>query len=468
MSSNDAVTIAYIHPNEIAHSFHQSLLAMIGYDLSHNGYVAEGGWLAARCYGADGIPGARNLVVQQFLDEKDADWLFWIDTDMGFAEDTIDKLMAIADPIKAPIVGGLCFAQKHQKDDGFGGWKSEIAPTIFEWVNRGEETGFLSRRDYPINALIRVAGTGSACVLVHRSVFEKMAEAYEPGCWYERVVNPTAGNKLMGEDLSFCLRAGALNIPVFVHTGIRTTHFKPVWLAEHDYWWGARANPATKKTAIIVPVMKRPDNAKPFMESLKASTGLAKVYAIADPKDVETVEAWNRAGAKVIATSTKVSFAERVNLGFKHTNEPFVFITGDDVKFHPGWLDHAQSIAGDKVHVVGTNDLGNKRVMAGDTATHLLIRRSYVNDQGASWDGPKVLAHEGYRHWFVDTEIVQVARQRGVWGMALGSIVEHLHPMWNKAEADEVYELGAKSAMDDKALFSQRAEEQGLVLKVDD
>src|SRR6266704_522877 len=150
--SNDAVTIAYIHPNEIAHSFHQSLMAMIGHDLSHDGHVGEGGWLAARCYGADGIPGARNLVVKQFLAEKDADWLFWIDTDMGFAPDTVDRLLAIADPVKAPIVGGLCFAQKHQKDDGFGGWHSEMAPTIFDWVNHGKETGFLSRRDYPINA----------------------------------------------------------------------------------------------------------------------------------------------------------------------------------------------------------------------------------------------------------------------------------------------------------------------------
>jgi len=205
-----------------------------------------------------------------------------------------------------------------------------------------------------------------------------------------------------------------------------------------------------------VPVMKRPKNAQPFMDSLRASTGMCKVYAIADPKDVETVEAWNRAGAKVIATSTKTTFAERINLGFKHTNEPFVFITGDDVRFHSGWLDHAQTVAGDKIHVVGTNDLGNPRVMAGEKATHLLIRRSYVDEVGASWDGPKIVGHEGYRHWFVDTEICQAAKDRGVWGMALGSVVEHLHPMWDKAEADEVYELGAKSSLQDQELFTKR------------
>jgi hypothetical protein len=49
------------------------------------------------------------------------------------------------------------------------------------------------------------------------------------------VPNTTTG-QLIGEDLSFCLRAGALKIPIFVHTGVPTTHFKHFWLSEDDYW----------------------------------------------------------------------------------------------------------------------------------------------------------------------------------------------------------------------------------------
>jgi hypothetical protein len=109
---------------------------------------------------------------------------------------------------------------------------------------------------------------------------------------------------------------------------------------------------------------------------------------------------------------------------------PWIFITGDDVRFHPGWLDHAQHIAAlTGAHVVGTNDWGNPRVMAGEHGTHLLIRRSYIEEQGASWDGPGVVCHEGYRHNYVDDEIVTVAKQRGVWVSAPGSVVEHFHPM---------------------------------------
>jgi hypothetical protein len=106
--------------------------------------------------------------------------------------------------------------------------------------------------------------------------------------------------------------------------------------------------------------------------------------------------------------------------------------------------------------VIGTNDLGNPRVTSGEHATHLLVRRSYVDDMGSSWDGPKVVAHEGYGHWFVDDELVTAAKQRGVWAMALGSLVEHLHPAWGKANDDDVYELGESHATTDRETFEAR------------
>jgi hypothetical protein len=186
------------------------------------------------------------------------------------------------------------------------------------------------------------------------------------------------------------------------------------------------------------------------------------VYAIADDDDPETGAAWAAAGAQVV-TGNAVTFAKKVNLGYAKTSEPWLFLVGDDVKFHAGWLDHAQHVAGElKADVVGTNDLGNPRVMAGEHATHLLVRRSYVDSVGASWDGPGVVCHEGYRHWFVDDELVTAAKQRGVWQMALGSIVEHNHPLWGKADDDEVYRLGQESAEADRKVFRSRLVEQGL------
>ena len=451
---NDAVTVAYVHPNEVTTSWHHSLLNLIGWDLGHGCHVARGGWIGIRCYGADGIPAARNNAVKQFL-ESDAEWLFWIDTDMGFEPDAVDRLLEVADPETRPIVGGLCFAQKQTVPDGMGGWRTALAPTIYDWttIEATGETGFLSRREYPINSLIQCAGTGSACILIHRSVFEHLA-ADGRGDWYDRIPNPTANGRLLGEDLSFCLRAGAAGIPLHVHTGVRTTHFKPAWLGEEDYWAGVVPPPATEPTAVIVPVLNRPQNAAPFMASLRATTGLATVYAVATFDDADTAKAWEDTGATVLYADD-ISFASKVNAGHAQTSEPWLFLTGDDVRFHPGWLDHAQAAATGH-DVVGTNDLGNPRVMKGEHAVHMLIRRAYVDEQGASWDGPGSVCHEGYRHWYVDDEIVTAARQRGAFAHAPGAVVEHLHPLWGKGETDDVYELGQESQNADRDLFQKR------------
>lgn len=456
----DAVTVAYVNDDAPAYSWHHSMVELIGHDLASRGRIMQGGYIAYR-YGTDGLVDARNKAVEQFLTERDAEWLFWIDTDMGFTADTLDRLIEVADPVERPIVGALCFTQRETAEDGMGGWRTAAAPTIFDWVHAEGQQGFAIRWDYPPDTVTQCAGTGSACILIHRSVFERMFKEYGRS-WYDRAFNPTMKVET-SEDLSFCMRAIALGIPVHVHTGVKTSHMKKVWLSEMEYQAQRPPAPATGETAVIVPVMKRPQNAEPFMRSLRASTGLARVFAIADHDDDETIAAWQSAGATVytFAGGEPGTFAEKVNFASRTISPewPWLFIVGDDVRFHPGWLDHAQAAAGDKYHVIGTNDLTNPRVLAGKHATHLLLRRSYVDEMGASWDGPGIVAHEGYGHWWVDDEIVAASRQRGILAMAPNSVVEHLHPAWGKGENDEVYERGQSHAEKDKALFMARCKE---------
>jgi hypothetical protein len=231
--STAAVTVAYVHPDEVTASWHQSLMSLIGFDLANEARVLRGGWVAVRCAASASIPEARNSVVETFLADRDAEWLWWIDTDMGFAPDTIERLLEAADPETRPIVGGLCFARKHIEDDGMGGWRAAIVPTIYDWadVPDTDGKGFISRSGYAPDALVQCAGTGSACLLVHRSVYERITASGRGAC-YDRVPN---NGGMISEDLSFCLRAGALGIPVWVHTGVRTTHFKPAWIGEDDF-----------------------------------------------------------------------------------------------------------------------------------------------------------------------------------------------------------------------------------------
>lgn len=452
MVNKGSVCLAYIHDVDVAYSWHHSIVDLIMYDGQNDGRILRGGYESVRCAKSSDLYDARNRAVAGFLDQGDAEWLFFVDTDMGFTPDTVDRLLAAADPKERPIVGALCFANREIGEDGKGGFYTMPRFTIFDWADIGNGRQFIGRTTYPINGLVQCAATGSACIIIHRSVLQDIRDEFGD-TWYNRITGDDG--KLVGEDISFCVRAGSLNVPTFVDTSVKTSHLKNIWLQEQDFWSRAQA-PASKECVdVLVPVMERPQNAKPFMESLRASTGLATAYAIANESDAETIEAWEAAGATVLRTDL-VSFADKINYGYEHSDNPWIFVVGDDVKFHSGWLDHAEAVAGEQFHVIGTNDLGNPRVTSGDHATHMLIRRSYVDDVGASWDGPKVVAHSGYRHWFVDDEIVEAAKQRRVWGMALGSIVEHLHPAWKKGKPDEVYARGEGWAAEDSKLYKSR------------
>ncbi len=450
----ETVTVAYLHSDEVAHSWHHSLVNLLMFDASGQQRIMRGGYIAFSS-GYD-VEHSRNLVAAQFLDNKTADWLLWIDSDMGFSHDALEQLLAHADADELPIVGGLCYGFKDIGGDGLNGMVRRPFTTMFRWQEQGDKAAFSPIVHYPPNTLVPVDATGAAFVLIHRSVFEKIRREYGD-VWYSRITNPTIPGSRFGEDISFCVRAAALGCRMAVHTGVRTNHHKQVHVNEAMFWHEVTPPPASEPTAVLVPVMRRPQNAAPFMQSLRASTGLATVYAVADDEDVATQQAWKEAGAVVLISERGSTFAQKVNHGYLHTTEPWLFLCGDDVRFRAGWLDHAQHAAAvSSASVIGTNDLGNPRVLAGEHATHLLIRRSYVDEHGASWDGPGVVCHEGYRHWYVDDEIVGAAKQRQAWAMALGSVVEHMHPQWGKAEPDDVYAQGQRSADKDGRLFKKR------------
>jgi len=441
-------------------SFMRSFLPTLALDLGGEQRIWRGGYAFQQCTSA-GVVEGRNQATKEFLHNSDAEWLWFVDSDMGWDPDALEKLMSVADKDERPIVGGLCF--------GFGPISDRIDhaqavvkkpfPTILDFAESEDDFAYRPRWGYLPNVPQRCDATGAAMLLIHRSALERM-EAESHGAWFDRIKHPKA-KSMWGEDTSFCARAKLLGIPVWVHAGVRTSHSKVVFVTETQYMAEIMAPPATDRVDVLVPVLNRPQNAEPFMRSLRASTGLASV-SVATNNETDR-DAWLDAGAhRVIMTEDRTTFAQKINDLAVLGDSPWVFIVGDDVKFHPGWLDHAEAI-GQRYAVVGTNDLGNPRVLAGEHATHLLIRRSYIDEQGASWDGPGVVCHEGYRHWYVDDEIVNAAKQRGVWGMALGSVVEHLHPAWGKSENDDTYRLGQRHQASDEKLFRKRLHHEQAV-----
>lgn len=233
MAERGKAVLAYVVSDSVAYSWHRSMMGLVAYDSGEAGRLRDGGGFLAIKYGTGGLIHARNQAVYEFLEDyPDADWLFWLDTDMGFQPDALELLLGAADPVERPIVGALCFSQRDDEPDGMGGWRVQATPTIYDWITLADQTGYAVRWDYPQDTVTRCAATGSACIVIHRSVLERIREEF--GTWYDRVPNPSTG-QVFSEDLSFCVRAGGLDFPVYVDTRVKTTHFKHQWVSEEDY-----------------------------------------------------------------------------------------------------------------------------------------------------------------------------------------------------------------------------------------
>lgn len=216
-------------------SFTDSLMRMFAYDASTTGSLIRGGGPMLLPASPNTIPDRRNQAAEFLLDQSEAEWLLFIDSDMGFAEDSLERLLAVADPQTAPVVGALCFGLRQTEADEMGGYRVQPFPTIYDWRLNKEtgKSGFSLRYDYTPDAVTQVAATGAAFLLIHRSVLIKVRD--EMGdTWFDRA-RMEAGEGLMGEDIAFCARLGRLGIPAFVHSGVHTTHLKAVWVDEEFY-----------------------------------------------------------------------------------------------------------------------------------------------------------------------------------------------------------------------------------------
>lgn len=227
------VQVAYAHGTTVSHSWHNSLMNMVAYDKAVGLNVISSAPFQVFCSGPHGLVEGRNLAVKHFLDETPHEWMFWVDTDMGFEPDALDSLLAAADPGARPVVGGLCFALKHTRADGMGGWSVKPLPTIFGLAKDPEgRIGFVNRSIYNPNTVMQVAGTGSAFILIHRSVLEAIREKHGD-VWYDLICYENG--RSISEDLSFCWRVTDALAPIFVHTGVKTTHHKQIWVGEDAY-----------------------------------------------------------------------------------------------------------------------------------------------------------------------------------------------------------------------------------------
>lgn len=145
-------------------------------------------------------------------------WLFQLDSDVLAPPDTIPRLISH----RLPIVSGLY----HQRFPTWDGITADYLPCMFnESVGADGKLTKAAIVDFRPGSLVEAAYVPGGCLLIHRSVFERMVQAgirrfFE---WTLQVDSEPPGSG-RSEDFEFCARARALGFKCFVDTSLIATH----------------------------------------------------------------------------------------------------------------------------------------------------------------------------------------------------------------------------------------------------
>lgn len=146
--------------------------------------------------------------------EEGFDYILWLDSDMTFEPDIMEKLLAD----DKDFVTGIYFTRKLP-------WR----PVLFKELDAGgfgEPPKSEFYMEYPINDLFEIEGCGFGAVLMKTEVAEKIIRKFHTA------FTPMLG---AGEDVAFCIRAKELGIPMYCDSRVKLGHITRVVSNEESY-----------------------------------------------------------------------------------------------------------------------------------------------------------------------------------------------------------------------------------------
>ena len=147
---------------------------------------------------------ARNNLARQAI-KSEADYVLWLDSDMVFAPDLLQRMMKVCTEEKIDFLTGLCFRRK-----------PPYTPTLFDCLEKTEKgasyTAFMSVPE----GRFKVGGCGFAGVLMSMDVLLSVAAKFEG-----RMFDPMYG---FGEDVAFCWRARQCGYEIWCDSNIELGH----------------------------------------------------------------------------------------------------------------------------------------------------------------------------------------------------------------------------------------------------
>lgn len=146
---------------------------------------------------------SRNMLAAKSI-QMEADYVLWLDSDMTFMPDTLQRMHAQMAENNLDILSGLYFRRV-----------PPYSPVLYDKIEcTGEDKGYSEFKDIP-PALFEAGGIGFGCVLMKTDVFLDVQSKF--GAMFD----PIEG---FGEDLSFCWRARQCGYKIMVDPTISLGH----------------------------------------------------------------------------------------------------------------------------------------------------------------------------------------------------------------------------------------------------
>ena len=166
-------------------------------------YFSRGGYIDSQ----------RNEAVSCMLKDPEATHLLFVDSDMVIPKDALIKLFKE----DKDIISGLYFHRN---------------PPHLPHLYKTENDGLIPIQNYEKNKIVEADAVGAGCLLIKRSVFEKLSQFVKTadGAQQFFVTTPT-----IGEDIFFCELAKKHGFKIFCDTSARCGHIELSVIEEKDF-----------------------------------------------------------------------------------------------------------------------------------------------------------------------------------------------------------------------------------------
>lgn len=147
---------------------------------------------------------ARNSLARQAI-KAEADWVLWLDSDMVFSPDLLQRMLKVCTENDIDFLTALCFRRK-----------PPYTPCLFDRLQKiGRGASYTALLSVP-EGRFQVGGCGFAGVLLSTDVLISVSAKFDG-----RMFDPMDG---FGEDVAFCWRARQCGYDIWCDSDIEMGH----------------------------------------------------------------------------------------------------------------------------------------------------------------------------------------------------------------------------------------------------